>query len=291
MPDLTPQHFANAYKGGEVKLSPGRYTTATPIVIRGAKGFQLRGEGVTLVGEIEFNGCHDFSVSGFTFSGDRASRGPNPVKPTLRLTACSDFQLENTEHTDARGDHLYIAQGCTGGTFRDSIFTGAYRNGISIINASHLLLERLTIRDVNGHLPAAGIDIEANGDGTGDDAKGCNHDIAIRGCTIENVGGRSILGTGLNPPNRVTVQGCTLSGPITLVGNEHTVTGNHLDGMGRSDIGVGVRGERGRVEDNDITNGKHLAILLAGPGGVESGNRCTGYATASGEAVRVEQSI
>ncbi len=75
------------------------------------------------------------------------------------------------------------------------------------------------------------------------------------------------------------------------MGNDHTVTGNRIDGMGRSDIGVGVRGERGRVEDNDISNGKHLAILLAGPDGVESGNRYSGYATAGGQSVRVELSV
>lgn len=285
---LLPQHFANVYKGGETKLAPGRYVTTRPIVISGAKGFDLRGEGVTLVGQIELVNCSDFRIYGFAFDGDRKARGDKWDKPSLRITGCSDWQIDNAEFVNARGDHLYIAGGSTLGVLRDSAFIDAWRNAISVINGNCLLFEGLTISNVNGTLPMAGIDIEANGDGTGDDPLGCNHDIAIEGCKISNVGGRSILGTGLNPPVRVSLKDNTLSGPVTLLGDEHHVIDNRIDGHMSNEIGVGVRGNRCRVEDNTIENGMFLAALIAGKDNVVEGNVARNYATSNGESIRVE---
>lgn len=263
---LTPQHFSNLHKGGTLTLAPGEYVTESMIVVKGAQGFNLRGYGVTLRGQIDFNGCRNFRIEGVTFDGDRSNRGELWSKPTLRVTACADFALADVTVANSRGDGVYISDGTTRGAFDRVNVLGAYRNGISVINGSYLTFESLSIDGVGGQDPQAGIDIEANVD---DPAP---HHIRILNADIRNVGGRSILGTGPHPPSFVTIAGCDLQGPVTLLGTDHRITDNRVDGKGSDQIGIGVRGQRNRVTGNDISNGRNWALLLAGPGSFEAAN-------------------
>lgn len=269
---LTAQHFSNL-RGGTMTLAPGRYVTQTPIVVREASG-NLRAHGVTFVGPLEFLTCFKLIVSGAAFDGDRTKRGADGSKPTVRVRACRDWRLEDCDFFNARGDHLYISEESAWGVVRDTVFTEGYRNAIAHINGHHIRYEGVRIRGVNGTDPKAGIDIEANPA----DPKGCNHDIEILNSHISDCGSRTVLSTGANPGNRITVHGCELLGAVSLPGDDNTVSDCRIDGLGRSHIGIGMQGKRPRVTGNEIVNGKHYAALIVGPDPVEQGNRVVDYA-------------
>jgi hypothetical protein len=286
---LTAQTFSNLGRvtGGIVTLVAGdRYSSQTPVVIKGGKG-EIRAHGAIIAAPIVFQDCKELTVRGATFDGERRSRGAAWDKPTVRIQNSTDWKLEDCRFKDARGDHLYIAEGSAQGFVVDTTFIGGWRNGISVINGRYLTFQNITVHDVNGVEPMAGIDIEANAD----DFPGCNHDIAIVNSRFSACGGRTILGTNhLNPPLRVTVRDNTLLGPVTLLGNEHWVQDNRVDCQHREQIGIGVRGNDSRVTGNDLANGKQFAVLVSGFRPTVSGNttRDFEHPGALGEPIRVE---
>jgi hypothetical protein len=254
---LTPQHFSNAYKGGTVTLGPGLWYTPTPIIINGAKGWNLRAHGARVLGALEFAACQNFTSEGLTLDGGRDGE-PTSRTCTLRVTACDDFRIERFDFVNAQLDHLYISDGTRDGVFTDCEFDNAWRNAISVTNGRLLTFERPVIRNVHGTRPKAGIDIEPNAD---DPAP---TDIAIMSPQISNVGGFGILAPKLsNAPHRISVEGGTVEGGIVLHGDDHEIESVRVKGF------TAIRGSNPRVVDCDVDG----QIWVAGPGNIVDRNR------------------
>ncbi len=85
----------------------------------------------------------------------------------LMLRACVNVRVSGLTLTESGGDGIYVGAGpkgepCRDVVIRDVICAGNYRQGISVISAENLLLERVTLRDTGGTAPMAGIDFEPN---------------------------------------------------------------------------------------------------------------------------------
>ncbi len=135
---------------------------------------------------------------------------------SLNLLSCSNVVVEGLTLLESGGDGVYV--GVTGKNgpcqdivLRDLVCDRQYRQGISVISARNLLIERCILRDTGGTPPAAGIDFEpnhANEELTG---------IVMRDCTISNNQGIGLdfyLGQldGTTKPVSIRIENCRMSG-------------------------------------------------------------------------------
>lgn len=86
---------------------------------------------------------------------------------TLALRSCTNVQVSGLTIEDSGGDGIYLGaarRGETnkGVTIRDVILRNHHRQGISVISAEDLLIERCSLLDTGGTAPQAGIDFEPN---------------------------------------------------------------------------------------------------------------------------------
>ncbi len=110
----------------------------------------------------------------------------------LSLRGCRNVLVEGLRIESSGGDGIYIDGGsgqrfCKDVTIRNVTCFDNHRQGMSVISVDGLLVEHCTFANTWGTAPAAGIDLEPDGD----DQSLVN--IVIRDCTMENNEGHEIL--------------------------------------------------------------------------------------------------
>jgi hypothetical protein len=111
----------------------------------------------------------------------------------LSLLGCRNIKVEGLRLAASGGDGIYIGRG-TGDrihgqniTIMDVTCEDHHRQGISVITAENLLIERCTLRGTQGTAPQAGIDFEPNL--PDERLSSC----VVRDCVIEHNAGYGIL--------------------------------------------------------------------------------------------------
>ena len=104
--------------------------------------------------------------------------------------SAANVRLENLHVTDSGGDGLFV-YGAKNVTVQDCVFERHYRQGMSIISADGLLVERTVFALTNGTAPSAGIDIEP------DYASNQLKNIELRDLVLlDNAGGGFMINAG-----------------------------------------------------------------------------------------------
>ena len=103
----------------------------------------------------------------------------------LKFHGCTGITVEGLTLAESGGDGIYLGAGsggapCKDVVIRDVICDRNYRQGISVISAENLLVERCLLKGTAGTPPAAGIDFEPNA------ANERLVNCVMRDCTIEN---------------------------------------------------------------------------------------------------------
>jgi hypothetical protein len=103
----------------------------------------------------------------------------------LNFHGCTGITIEGLTLAESGGDGIYLGAGpggapCKDVVIRDVICDRNYRQGISVISAENLLVERCLLKGTAGTPPAAGIDFEPNA------ANERLVNCVMRDCTIEN---------------------------------------------------------------------------------------------------------
>ena len=76
------------------------------------------------------------------------------------FSSCQDMAIQGPLSIEQTGgDGIYVDQ-CVRVHIRDVRADGNYRQGMSIIGAKHMLVERCNFSNTNGTAPSAGVDIE-----------------------------------------------------------------------------------------------------------------------------------
>lgn len=99
----------------------------------------------------------------------------------VALHGCRSVKIENLTIRDSGGDGIYIsnqgdALACVDVVIRDVRLCRNNRQGISVISADRLLVERCVMEDTCGTPPMSGIDFEPNG------GREMLRDIVVRNC-------------------------------------------------------------------------------------------------------------
>jgi hypothetical protein len=102
----------------------------------------------------------------------------------LSLCGCKNVKVLGLRLVGSGGDGIYVGRteqnaGCRDIQIKDVVCDDNYRQGISVISARNLRVERCVLRGTEGTGPAAGIDFEPNGP---DDFL---VDCVVRDCLIE----------------------------------------------------------------------------------------------------------
>lgn len=85
----------------------------------------------------------------------------------INLLSCRNVTIEGLTLLESGGDGVYVGVSgkngpCQDIVLRDLVCDRQYRQGISVISARNLLIERCILRGTGGTAPAAGIDFEPN---------------------------------------------------------------------------------------------------------------------------------
>jgi hypothetical protein len=134
----------------------------------------------------------------------------------LKFHGCTGITVEGLTLAESGGDGIYLGAG-SGGTpckdvvIRDVICDRNYRQGISVISAENLLIERCVLKGTAGTPPAAGIDFEPNA------ANECLANCVMRDCTIENNQGYALHVYapnlhGASKPLSIRIENCVTRG-------------------------------------------------------------------------------
>ncbi len=134
----------------------------------------------------------------------------------LKFHACTGVTVEGLTLAESGGDGIYLGAGsggapCKDVVIRDVICDRNYRQGISVISAENLLIERCVLKDTAGTPPAAGIDFEPNR--PNERLVNC----VMRDCTIENNQGYALHVyapnlDGTSKPLSIRVENCVTRG-------------------------------------------------------------------------------
>ena len=134
---------------------------------------------------------------------------------SLGFHGCEDVTIANLTLADSGGDGIYLGTGANGGcrrfVIRDVQCLSHHRQGISVINAEDLTIERCSFNDTSGTAPMAGIDFEPNA--VGERLKNC----VLRHCNFErNASGGVLFALGKldasSEPISITLEDCTVRG-------------------------------------------------------------------------------
>ena len=147
----------------------------------------------------------------------------------LTLRACVNVRVSGLTLSESGGDGIYVGAGpkgepCRDVVIRDAICAGNYRQGISVISAENLLLERVTLRDTGGTAPMAGIDFEPNH--PSERVANC----VLRDCTATgNAGGGFLFAlhqlSGTSQPVSVRLERCVARATRRAAGVWHVAGG------------------------------------------------------------------
>ena len=134
----------------------------------------------------------------------------------LKFHGCTRITIEGLTLAESGGDGIYLGAGsggapCKDVVIRDVICDRNYRQGISVISAENLLIERCVLKDTAGTPPAAGIDFEPNL------ANERLVNCVMRDCTIENNQGYALHVyapnlDGTSQPLSIRVENCVTRG-------------------------------------------------------------------------------
>lgn len=195
-------------------------------------------KGVELVAKKgEFKDCNDClftcrGVSNVTISGygalwrmHRADYAAAPYKKgewrhSLVVSGSEKVTVEGLTLLESGGDGVYVgtnagykqlAKPSTDIVLRDLVCDRHYRQGISVISAKRLLIERCVMKNTFGTPPAAGIDFEPNL--AGEELTDC----VMRDCTLVNNQGNGIelcfmMLDGSGPDLSLTIENCRTHG-------------------------------------------------------------------------------
>ena len=134
----------------------------------------------------------------------------------LNFHGCTGITVEGLTLAESGGDGIYLGAGsggapCKDVVIRDVICDRNYRQGISVISAENLLIERCVLKDTAGTPPAAGIDFEPNL------ANERLVNCVMRDCAIENNQGYALHVyapnlDGTSQPLSIRVENCVTRG-------------------------------------------------------------------------------
>lgn len=134
----------------------------------------------------------------------------------LKFHGCTGITIEGLTLAESGGDGIYLGAGsggapCKDVVIRDVICDRNYRQGISVISAENLLVERCLLKGTAGTPPAAGIDFEPNA------ANERLVNCVMRDCTIEDNQGYAlhIYAPHLDstsPPLSIRIENCATRG-------------------------------------------------------------------------------
>ena len=172
---------------------------------------------------------------------------------SINLLSCSNVVVEGLALLESGGDGVYVGVSgkrgpCQDIVLRDLVCDRQYRQGISVISARNLLIERCILNNTGGTPPAAGIDFEPNH--PTEELTG----IVMRDCTLydnHGIGLDFYLGQldGTSKPVSIKIENCRSRG------NAHGFALSN----GRKETFV-----RGRVSCENCTfeNERGFAVLL-----------------------------
>ena len=144
-----------------------------------------------------------------------APYAPSEYRFGISCHAVNGFEIVGLTIENAGGDGIYI--GNTSGDFsqniliRDVTINNAFRNGISVIAAKHVVIENTVIASTSGHAPQAGIDLEPNYPGEGIE------DVTIRDTIVIGNFGAGIVWSLHDMPDTPPVSGTVEN--VTVIGN------------------------------------------------------------------------
>ena len=135
---------------------------------------------------------------------------------SLNLLSCRNVVIEGLTLLESGGDGVYVGVAgkngpCQDIVLRDLVCDRQYRQGISVISARNLLIERCVLSNTGGTPPAAGIDFEPNH--ANEELSG----IVMRDCTVtdnQGVGLDFYLGQldGTTKSVSIKIVNCRMSG-------------------------------------------------------------------------------
>ena len=110
----------------------------------------------------------------------------------LDMQGCRRVRLEGGRYEGSGGDGIYVGASaklprCEDVVIRDVACHDNHRQGISVISARNLLIERCAFSGTGGTAPEAGIDLEPNSENE------CLENVVVRRCRMEGNEGAGIL--------------------------------------------------------------------------------------------------
>lgn len=151
------------------------------------------------------------------WQADYASTNYAPAewRHAIHLRACVNVRIEGLVLARSGGDGIYLGAGargepCRNVVLREVVCDGHHRQGISVISAEDLLIERCTLVNTRGTAPMAGIDFEPNH--PSERLVRC----VMRDCLLTNNAGGALLFalhnmTGASEPVSFRVERCRTS--------------------------------------------------------------------------------
>jgi hypothetical protein len=134
----------------------------------------------------------------------------------LKFHGCTGITIEGLTLAESGGDGIYLGAGpggtpCKDVVIRDVVCDRNYRQGISVISAENLLIERCRLLGTAGTPPAAGIDFEPNR------PEECLVNCVMRDCIIQDNQGYAlhIYAPNLNGTSRpvsIRIENCITRG-------------------------------------------------------------------------------
>eukprot|EP00039_Didymoeca_costata_P011366 m.159380 g.159380 ORF g.159380 m.159380 type:complete len:442 (-) comp15150_c0_seq3:118-1443(-) len=157
----------------------------------------------------------------------------------LQVLGSQNVELRNIQITNTGGDGVYL-NNVSIVTVANVTISHAYRNGISVISGSHILIQDLNIDHVNGTDPRSGIDIEPN------KPYETLENITLRRCSVDTTGG-----CGIELKHAFALQNASV--PVSIVVESCTIRNVDRAGLSLAPMRGGAQGTI-NVSDVNISN-------------------------------------
>lgn len=250
-----PSEFENCQNGERCILVKGDYTLQKSIQLLNKKDIVLDASSSTITmaanapirngySLINMRDCNQISFKGFILDGNRAARDcEENYAHTVIMANCSQIQISNTTINNSVVDGILMVAGTEGDTttycrdisIENVKIESSCRNGISIINAYGVKLNKLHISNSNGLSPAAGIDVESDVNFPAPS----NKNITITDCYIADNKGCGIMTSQKGSPENIRIANNTIL---------------------NCEIGIFVASKKTKVENNIIRNSVTFGI-------------------------------
>lgn len=150
------------------------------------------------------NACENITLTGGTLVGDALLyTGSIPMEHSfaVNITDCNGVTVRDVEIKQMRGDGIYVTsvirvegvrQNSRSITVEDCHIHDCYRNGIALITTDGCVIRNTVIHGIQGRMPQAAVDIEAQYEGT------ANRNVLIENCSFYGNGTQSVAVSGLS---------------------------------------------------------------------------------------------